>query len=371
MRSRGSSGSAKKARGEVVVIGAGAVGAACASALARARLRVRVLSHAARSTTGMSGGHLLLQTKRPGLSLDLAVRSLELLTEFAAGREEELLLRREGSLILATTAAEEEALRAHYETLRAAGVPLEWLDGDAVRSLEPGVSPSVRAASFCPVDAQVHPPSLAAAWLQDALAHGAAVTSPVMVESFVFSGGAVCGVVAGGVEYPAAAVVLAAGPWSGEIAGMAGAAVDVRPRRGILMRGHSARPLASRPLLGAEYLASKFADGACSIAFSFQQHPNGECILGGSREFAGFSTDGLEKVTVRMWECGSRYLPAVNEVTWESTSVGFRPWTPDGLPRIGPSQVPGLYLACGHEGDGVTLAAATAERLTAALVGAV
>jgi D-hydroxyproline dehydrogenase subunit beta len=308
-----------------------------------------------------------MQSKRPGLNLELARRSMELLAAFVAGREEDLSYVRQGSLILALSDEEETQLRDHHRAIREADVPVEWLGGEAARSLEPGLSPAVRAATFCPGDAQVHPGALAAAWLQDALAHGAAITSPVLVDSFVKSGGAVCGVVAGGAEYAASAVVLAAGPWSGDLAGMAGAAVDVRPRRGVLLRRFAGAAIASRPLLGAEYLCAKFGDDPCSVAFSFQQHPDGECVLGGSREFVEFSTERTDRVVERIRECGGRYLPVLRGAEWSRTEMGFRPWTPDGLPRTGACEVSGLYLASGHEGDGIMLAAATAERIAAAL----
>lgn len=361
----------RPATSDVIVVGSGAVGAACAAALARAKRRVRVLSHPGRGTTAVSGGHLLLQSRQPGSTLELARRGLELLADFARGREEELLYRRAGSLLLAISPEEIEALHAHHRTLADAGIPVEWLTGEAARALEPALSPEVAAASFCPADAQIHPASLAGAWLTEALQHGASVTSGAPVESFITSGGKVCGVVAGGVEYEASAVVLAAGVWTGELAAMAGAKVEIRPRRGVLLRGNPGRALAQRPLLGAEYLCSKFSADPQSIAFSLQQHPApagepgtaGECLLGGSRSFVDYSREGIEAETERIRQCGARYLPALADVAWEETTVGFRPWTPDGLSRIGPSEVPGLYLACGHEGDGITLAAATAEQI--------
>ena len=352
---------------EIVVVGAGVVGAACASALARAGHRVRVLSHPARSTTAVSGGHLLLQSKHPGPTLDLARRSLELLKEFVVGREEELGYRQNGSLILAASGDEEALLRAHFERVSAGGIHLQWLTGDQARELEPALSPAIRAASFCPLDAQVQPGALAAAWLQDALAHRASVTSGALVESFVTSAGAVTGVVAGGIEYPANAVVLAAGVWSGELARMAGADIEIIPRRGILLRGTADKAITSRPLLGAGYLAAKFGDAPCAIAFSLQQHPDNQCVLGGSRETVGFSTADTEPAARRIRECAGHYVPALAQVDWATTTVGFRPWTPEREPRIGPSGVPGLYLACGHEGDGITLAAGTAERLVASI----
>lgn len=353
----------RPARSEVVIVGSGAVGAACASALARKGLAVRVLSHPGRSTTAVSGGHLLLQSRGPGPKLEAARRSVELVAEFARGREEALRYRRTGSLLLAVTDEECEALRAHVEALTDAGIAVGWWSGDQARELEPLLSPAVKAASYCGADAQIDPAALAGAWLQDALAHGAALNSGAAVEGFVTSGGAVVGVVAGGVEFAASAVVLAAGPWSAEIAALAWVNLELRPRRGLLLRAHSADPIAGRPLLGAAYLAAKHAPEPSAVAFSFQQHPDGECILGGTRDFAGFEAGDLDAASEAVRACGARYLPVVNHLRWERREVGFRPWTPTGVPYVGPSGVPGLLLACGHEGDGITLAADTALRI--------
>jgi hypothetical protein len=96
----------------------------------------------------------------------------------------------------------------------------------------------------------------------------------------------------------------------------------------------------------------------------------GECVLGGSREFVGFETAVSPDLPRRILEHALRYLPALAELEWGAPEPAFRPWTPDGQPRIGACEVPNLYLACGHEGDGITLAAATAERIAGMLVGA-
>jgi glycine/D-amino acid oxidase-like deaminating enzyme len=42
------------------------------------------------------------------------------------------------------------------------------------------------------------------------------------------------------------------------------------------------------------------------------------------------------------------------------TWTGLRPATPDGLPILGPSNVPGVYYATGHYRNGVLLAPMTA-----------
>ena len=57
-------------------------------------------------------------------------------------------------------------------------------------------------------------------------------------------------------------------------------------------------------------------------------------------------------------------FPVLADVSLLRTYLGFRPYCPDHLPIIGEDpRVPGLVHACGHEGAGIGLAAATAELL--------
>jgi glycine/D-amino acid oxidase-like deaminating enzyme len=66
-----------------------------------------------------------------------------------------------------------------------------------------------------------------------------------------------------------------------------------------------------------------------------------------------------------------RYLPALARMTALRSWAGLRPATPDGLPIIGPHPSrPGLWLAVGHEGLGVTTAPATAALVAAGITGA-
>jgi glycine/D-amino acid oxidase-like deaminating enzyme len=49
---------------------------------------------------------------------------------------------------------------------------------------------------------------------------------------------------------------------------------------------------------------------------------------------------------------------------------GFRPYSPDHLPLIGPDpRAPGLLHACGHEGAGIGLATGTGQLIAGLLTG--
>jgi glycine/D-amino acid oxidase-like deaminating enzyme len=63
-------------------------------------------------------------------------------------------------------------------------------------------------------------------------------------------------------------------------------------------------------------------------------------------------------------------LPVLGEAAVIRAYCGFRPYCPDHLPVIGPDpRAGGLFHACGHEGAGIGLAAATGHLLAQVLTG--
>jgi glycine oxidase len=64
----------------------------------------------------------------------------------------------------------------------------------------------------------------------------------------------------------------------------------------------------------------------------------------------------------------ARLFPALEEVSF-SASAGVRAATPDGLPMVGPSAMPGVILAVGARRNGWLLAPLVAEIVTACVMG--
>ena len=81
-------------------------------------------------------------------------------------------------------------------------------------------------------------------------------------------------------------------------------------------------------------------------------------------DFAGFdrrtTLAGIEAVARH----ARRILPALANVNVIRTFSGLRPYTPTGLPFLGPvAELPGLVMAAGHEGDGIALAPVTGKKV--------
>jgi sarcosine oxidase subunit beta len=49
--------------------------------------------------------------------------------------------------------------------------------------------------------------------------------------------------------------------------------------------------------------------------------------------------------------------------------AGLRPFTPDHLPIISETEVPGFYVAAGHEGDGIGLSLITGKLISQMICG--
>ena len=63
-------------------------------------------------------------------------------------------------------------------------------------------------------------------------------------------------------------------------------------------------------------------------------------------------------------------FPFLADVSLLRTYMGFRPYCPDHLPVIGEDpRAPGLVHACGHEGAGIGLSAATGHVIAQHIAG--
>jgi glycine/D-amino acid oxidase-like deaminating enzyme len=118
------------------------------------------------------------------------------------------------------------------------------------------------------------------------------------------------------------------------------------------------------------YLASAHGSDADSVAFNLQPRPNGQLLLGSSRQFGDEAPDLRPALLRRMLLRALEYVPGLADLAVLRSWTGFRPTTPDHRPLIGPMPGhPGLFLACGHEGLGITTAPATAQLIVSAILG--
>lgn len=357
----------------MVVIGAGMVGAACALALARAGSQVCVLDRAgpAAGTTASGEGNILVSDKLPGPEARLALRSLELWHELAGRAGGRFEFEPKGGLVVARDDQQAAALRTLAGAQHADGIQADFLDGPGLRDAEPHISPDLAGAFRYPQDCQVQP-VLAASWL---LAEAARLGARLAWGAGLVAGqsghGRITAVQTTRGRVAAGAVVNAAGPWSGQVAGLLGSWLPVRPRRGHVLVTEPLPPLIRHKVYESDYLTTVLSDSddaQCSAVMEGTRA--GTVLIGSSREFAGFDRRPSLRIMAGIAARAAAVFPLLARVRVLRSYVGFRPASPDHLPVIGPDPaVGGLYHASGHEGAGIGLAPGTAEILTALIAG--
>ena len=347
---------------DAIVVGAGIVGAAVADALSREGARVTVLDAggAGLGATAVGMGHLVAMDDTPA-QLGLTAYSLDLWRTLSAELPPSCEYDPAGTLWVAE---EEEQLEGADERARAyaaRGLSLERLDGKDVAALEPNLRPGLAGGLLARRDAILYPPGAARALLDRASARGARVREHVRVTAI-----GPRQVTALGETLRADIVVNAAGLEAARLT----PDLPIVPRKGHLVITDRAPGFCHHQIVEMGYLKSAHQMTAESAAFNVQPRATGQVLIGSSRELVGWDASCNRGLVNRMLGRAMQFMPALSRLPAIRVWTGFRPATPDKLPLIGPWEgTPGLWIAAGHEGLGITTSLGTAGLLVDLIAG--
>lgn len=365
---------------DVVIIGGGIIGCAVAYYLSKAGLKVTLLERdgVAGGTTGNCMGHLTVEPG-PEFSYHLSKASVDLWDRIAA-EVQGFEYRKTGAIWLAEDAADMDLVRGEYERYRAQGDAVELLDGAQLLEMEPGLAPDLPGGMFYPADAVVMPMFAASALLRSAIGRGASVEPFTPVTGLrLGAGNKVEGVKTPDAVISTGCVVNACGIWSPDLTELIGLGrAPIHPRRGDLaITMHRTTPI-RRQVLEVAYAV--VGHGAAKVdptdgkdpgarAVTVQPQSHGSCLIGSTRQFTDRRVVNRELLRQSM-ERAARYIPGLRDVPVVRTWSGLRPYVADKKPIIGPvAEVPGFYMASGHEGMGITLAPITGLLVTESITG--
>jgi glycine/D-amino acid oxidase-like deaminating enzyme len=347
---------------DVIIAGAGITGAALAYELTRARLSVLVLERefVGSGATAAGMGHIVVMDDSPE-QLALTAYSRQLLAQLAP----QLDMRCErdvcGTLWIAETAAQLSEIEVKRTRYAAAGIACDVLDEQALAAAEPELRRGLAGALRVPDDAVVYPPGLAR-WLMDrAIESGARLLCGVEVT----------GIASGRVTtatdtYSCASIINATGAVASQLTSEAA----IIPRKGHLAITDRYPGFVRHQLVELGYLASAHTMNSESVAFNVQPRATGQLLIGSSRELAGWDATVNRRVQGRMLERAVEFMPRLADVNVIRTWTGFRPATERKLPFISAvASEPGVWIAAGHEGLGITTALGTARLLADMLLG--
>lgn len=345
-------------RFDLVIVGGGVIGCAVAFEACRRGRRVAVVSSDEPGmATPVSGGMLAPAAEAGEITPALARfahESCRLYPEFVAAVERasgrSCGYRPDGTVLVALHRDHWAELEHLGAMQRAAGLAAEPLTSDALRELEPCLSPRQKGGLWLKDDHQVDPRRLHAALRAGVTALGGVSIDGARVRSLGWTGERVDGVtVSRGHEtlaLPAGAVVLAAGVWSADALPDA-PRLPLRPVRGQIVR-LSGPALVKRVIrTSGVYLVPRL---------------EGEMLVGAVSEEAGFDLSPRAGAVLELLREAWDVLPGVAEATFVETVVGYRPALRDNLPAIG-RLGEGLHVATGHYRHGIMLAPITAKLL--------
>jgi glycine oxidase len=346
----------------VIVIGAGVMG--CSTALALAARGVRdivLLERAVPGAEASSAAAGMLAAQVESKTLDECARYVRAREAYAAWADElreisgvDIGFRRSGVLDLAESEEELRALTGAIGGHQAQGLRAEIVSAASLRNLEPHIGSRFAGAAWFPDEAQVDPPQLLRALVAAVARTSIVVRSGQTVTSLVQEQDRCVGVELDGREVLRAdAIVLAAGSWSSLVRGVPSALPPVRPVRGQLVMLEERPPrLSAIAFFGGAYVVPR-GDGRVICGSTMEE-------VGHRREV---TAGGLQTILA----AALRIAPGLESAELSRAWCNFRPMAAGG-PQVGPSPLPGLFLATGHHRNGILLAKTTADAVANAVL---
>lgn len=260
-----------------------------------------------------------------------------------------------GCLSLYADEQEFKSDREHLEIIERFGFECPVISGEALREIEPAISPQIKKAVLFPKNKSVRDPYQLVLTLVNRFKEMGGQVEIGAVGQLDCDAGAVRGVVlSDGRRIACNEVVLAAGAYTGRLSKLIGERIPLETERGyhtqIMAPGVALRHSLIWP------------------AKAFMVTPTaGGLRVGGTVEMAGLDAPPDYRRARVLVQRARSALPGL-QVQETSEWMGHRPALPDTVPIIGPSEkVGGVFYATGHGHLGLTYSATTA-RLIADLV---
>jgi glycine oxidase len=332
---------------DVIVIGGGIIGLSIARELG-GRKSVLLLDRGAtgQGTSRAAAGMLspLSEADDQGPFFQLCRESLARYDRFVEELKKEsgldVAYSTEGLLTLASSEDSAATLRHRYGWQHQAGFRVELLSAGDIRQMEPLVTAPVLNALFMPDERSVAPRLLANAVRESCARRGVEIRTGIHVDAISPNT-----VHFAHTRMEASSIIIASGVWSSDLDGLK-PRLPLSPRKGQILALDMPKGAFRRMIRwGHSY---------------FVPRSTGELVVGATDEDVGFDLSltpaGLGRLLVDAQAISSHVGSYPILETW----TGLRPATPDGLPILGASAVPGVYYATGHYRNGILLAPITA-----------
>ncbi len=357
-------------KADIIVIGAGLMGLSSAYYLSKKGLRVLVAEQGPGILDGSSGatdGYIMHNSKIPGYHSQIGCLGSDMYPGLLAELGDNCDYEPDcGGYLICEDDRTFAAMCPIVEKQRAGGMDIQMIDGYELRQLEPELSPHLRGATYTPGSSKVEPIKLGCAMARSGKRQGVQFIFNAPVTEVLVEKGRAAGVRTPAGVYYADHVVNAVGSWAGIVAEAAGLYAPVKPRRGQIVVTEAVAPMIRGVMTSAGFMAMKFYPDMLDCfseqskklghGFAIEQTNEGTILLSFTNEFAGFDKSTTMEAIELLIKEACKFVPGLRDMHFIRTFAGFRPYTPDNLPMIGPTtHLEGFYFAAGHEGGGLAL----------------
>ena len=317
---------------DTAVIGGGIMGCTTALHLARSGMRVVVVDRRGlgMEASGVNAGTLAIQIKRAAL-VPYALRGRELWASTGEWLGADVGYRILGGVSVAFTAREAEMLEVRMAARIDAGAPIEIVDPEQARNIEPGLSGHPVLAAYCPLDGYANSSITGQVFHSALLGAGVEIRERSPVQGIERMGG-VFSLSMAGETILARRVVVACGVWFNDILRFFDLDLPVKYRVNQIAVTERTAPI-MRTIIGV-------ATGLLTL----KQSSNGTVLIGGGWQGIGDPRRGgvgiIPENLVGNLRLAHYTIPALAQTRVVRTWLGMEAHVPDFMPLVGP--LPGV-----------------------------
>ncbi|MGG4560340.1 NAD(P)/FAD-dependent oxidoreductase [Bacillus toyonensis] len=357
---------------DVLIIGGGIIGCSIAYYTSKYGRDVTIIEKGefVSGTSSRCDGNILAIDKDPGFDSQMSLVSQKLVTDLSEELEHSFEYRAPGSILVCESDEEMEAAQQWVNRQKDAGLPFRMLDRQDIREESPFFADDLLGGLECATDSTVNPYLLAFSLLAESKKMGAKAINHTEVKEMKrdIDGSFIVETTNG--TFTAKQIVNAAGVWAPKIGQMLDVNIPIEPRKGHIIVASRQQHVGCRKVMEFGYLISKFGGKRkvdaltekYGVALVFEPTESQNFLIGSSREFGGFHTRINNEVIKCIANRAIRFYPKMADMMVIRSYAGLRPWTEDHLPIISRvDHIPNYYIAAGHEGDGISLAAVTGK----------
>ncbi|MBE5094114.1 NAD(P)/FAD-dependent oxidoreductase [Bacillus thuringiensis] len=357
---------------DVLIIGGGIIGCSIAYYTSKYGRDVTIIEKGefVSGTSSRCDGNILAIDKDPGFDSQMSLVSQKLVTDLSEELEHSFEYRAPGSILVCESDEEMEAAQQWVNRQKEAGLPFRMLDRQDIREESPFFADDLLGGLECATDSTVNPYLLAFSLLSEAQKFGAKAFKQTEVKSMEIETDGSFVVETTNGTFTAKQVVNAAGVWAPKVGQMLNVNIPIEPRKGHIIVASRQQHVGCRKVMEFGYLISKFGGKRkvdaltekYGVALVFEPTESQNFLIGSSREFVGFHTRINNEVIKCIANRAIRFYPKMADMMVIRSYAGLRPWTEDHLPIISRVEhIPNYFIAAGHEGDGISLAAVTGK----------